>query len=71
MISPFVGVKVIEKVGSLRFWGSREGLWIAPGWSTFKKIVVAGDSGLLWRNNDGHVIMNIQDFLLNPDSLDL
>ena len=38
---------------------------------SFKKIVVAGDSGLLWRNNDGHVIMNIQDFLLNPDSLDL
>ena len=38
---------------------------------SFKKIVIAGDSGLLWRNNDGHVIMNILDFLLNPDSLDL
>ena len=38
---------------------------------SFKKIVVVGDSGLLWRNNDGHVIMNILDFLMNPDSLEL
>ena len=38
---------------------------------SFKKIVVTGDGGLLWRNNDGHVIMNILEFLLNPNSLDL
>lgn len=36
-----------------------------------KKIVVVGDSGLPWRNNDGHVIMNILDFLMNPNSLEL
>ena len=34
MISPFVGAKVIEKFGSLRFLGIREGLWAAPGWPT-------------------------------------
>ena len=38
---------------------------------SFKKIVVVGDGGLLWRNNDGHVIMNVLDFLLNPNSLEL
>ena len=38
---------------------------------SFKKIVVVGDSGLLWRNNDGHVIINILDFLMNPNSLEL
>ena len=34
MISPFVGAKVIEKFGSLRFWDIRERLWIAPAWPT-------------------------------------
>lgn len=38
---------------------------------SFKKIVVVGDGGLLWRNNDGHVMINILDFLLNPNSLEL
>ncbi len=34
MNAPFCRVKVIEKVGSLRFWSSREGLWIPPNWAT-------------------------------------
>lgn len=38
---------------------------------SFKKIIVTGDGTKIWRNNDGHTIMNIQDFLLNPNSLDL
>ena len=38
---------------------------------SFKKIIVTGDGTRIWRNNDGHTIMNIQDFLLNPDSLDM
>ena len=38
---------------------------------SFRKIIVTGDSTRIWRNNDGHTIMNIQDFLLNPDSLDI
>ena len=38
---------------------------------SFKKIIVVGDGGLTWRNNDGHVMINILDFLLNPDSLKL
>jgi len=38
---------------------------------SFKKIIVVGDGGLLWRNNDGHLIINVMDFLLNSDSLDL
>ena len=38
---------------------------------SFKKIVVVGDGGLPWRNNDGHLIIDILDFLLNPNSLEL
>ena len=38
---------------------------------SFKKIIVTKDSGNLWRNEQGIVIMNIRDFLLNKDSLDL
>ena len=38
---------------------------------SFRKIIVTGDNTRICRNNDGHTIMNIQDFLLNPDSLDL
>ena len=38
---------------------------------SFRKIIITGDSTRIWRNNDGHTIMNIQDFLLNPDSLDM
>ena len=38
---------------------------------SFKKIIVTADGTKVWRNNDGHTIMNIQDFLLNPNSLDL
>jgi predicted AAA+ superfamily ATPase len=38
---------------------------------SFRKIIVTGSGPGVWRNDDGHTIMNIQDFLLNPDSLDL
>lgn len=38
---------------------------------SFKKIIVVKDDIKLWRNEDGIVIMGIQEFLLNPDSLDL
>ncbi len=38
---------------------------------SFKKIIVTGENTRLWRNEDGFLIMNIQDFLLNPNSLEL
>ena len=38
---------------------------------SFKKIIVTKDTGKLWRNERGIVIINIKDFLLNQDSLDL
>ena len=38
---------------------------------SFKKIVVVNDDSPVWRNNDGILIINIKDFLLNPNSLDL
>lgn len=38
---------------------------------TFKKIIVVKDNIKLWRNEDGIVIMGIQEFLLNKNSLDL
>lgn len=38
---------------------------------SFKKIIVVKDNIKLWRNEDGIVIIGIQEFLLNPDSLDL
>ncbi|WP_239391029.1 ATP-binding protein [Cloacibacillus sp. An23] len=37
----------------------------------FKKIVVTKDSPTPWYNESGVLIMNIFDFLLNPDSLDI
>ncbi len=38
---------------------------------SFKKIIIVKDDIKLWRNEDGIVIMGIQEFLLNPNSLDL
>ena len=38
---------------------------------SFKKIIVVKDNIKLWRNEDGIVIMVIQEFLLNKNSLDL
>lgn len=38
---------------------------------SFKKIIVVKDDIKLWRNEDGIVIIGIQEFLLNQDSLDL
>lgn len=37
----------------------------------FKKIIVVKDNIKLWRNDDGILIIGIQEFLLNKDSLDL
>lgn len=37
----------------------------------FKKIVVVKDNIKLWRNDDGILIIGIQEFLLNKNSLDL
>ena len=37
---------------------------------SFKKIIVVKDRIKLWRNEKGIVVMDIMDFLLNPDSLD-
>ena len=38
---------------------------------SFKKIIVVKDRIKLWRNEKGIVVMDIMDFLLKPDSLDL
>ena len=38
---------------------------------SFKKIIVVKDNIKLWRNEEGIVIIGIQEFLLNQDSLDL
>ena len=38
---------------------------------SFKKIIVVKDNIKLWRNEDGILIIGIQEFLLNPNSLDL
>ncbi len=37
----------------------------------FKKIIVVKDNIKLWRNDDGILIIGIQEFLLNKDSLEL
>lgn len=37
----------------------------------FKKIIIVKNGGRLWRTEKGVVVINILDFLLNPDSLDL
>lgn len=38
---------------------------------SFKKIIVTQDLGKPWRNDKGYLIINILDFILNPNSLDL
>ena len=38
---------------------------------SFKKIIVVRDNIKLWRNEDGIMVIGIQEFLLNPNSLDL
>ena len=38
---------------------------------SFKKIIVVKDNIKLWRNEDGILIIGIQEFLLNKNSLDL
>jgi uncharacterized protein len=38
---------------------------------SFKKIIVVNGQTPLWRNEQGITIMNIFDFLLKPESLDL
>lgn len=38
---------------------------------SFKKIIVTGDLIPFWRNDHGFLIMNILDFLLSPNSLEL
>lgn len=38
---------------------------------SFKKIIVVRDNIKLWRNEDGIVVMGIQEFLLDKNSLDL
>lgn len=38
---------------------------------SFKKIIVVRDNIKLWRNDEGTVIMGIEEFLLNKDSLNL
>lgn len=38
---------------------------------SFKKIIITGDRTKLWRNEKGYVIINILDFLLKENSLDL
>ena len=38
---------------------------------SFKKIIVVKDNIKLWRTEEGIVVMGIQEFLLNPNSLDL
>lgn len=37
---------------------------------SFKKIIIVKDHCKAWRNEKGYLIMNIMDFLLNPDSLE-
>lgn len=38
---------------------------------SFKKIIVVKDNIKLWRTEEGIVVMGIQEFLLNQNSLDL
>ncbi len=38
---------------------------------SFKKIIVVKDNIKLWRTEDGILVIGIQEFLLNPNSLDL
>ncbi len=38
---------------------------------SFKKIIIVKDNIKLWRTEDGIVVMGIQEFLLNQNSLEL
>ena len=38
---------------------------------SFKKIIVTQDHVKAWRNEKGYLVINVLDFLLNPNSLDL
>lgn len=38
---------------------------------SFKKIIITQDRTKLWRNEKGYMIINLLDFLLNPNSLEL
>ena len=38
---------------------------------SFKKIIIVKDDINLWRNEEGILIISLEEFLLNPDSLDL
>lgn len=38
---------------------------------SFKKIIVVQDNVLPWHNEKGYLIINLYDFLLNPDSMEL
>lgn len=38
---------------------------------SFKKIIITGDRTKLWRNEKGYVVINILDFLLKDNSLEL
>ncbi len=38
---------------------------------SFKKIIIVKEDIKLWRNEEGIVIMSLEEFLLNPNSLDL
>ena len=38
---------------------------------SFKKIIVVNSNTPVWRNDQGILVMNLYDFLLNEDSLDM
>ena len=38
---------------------------------SFKKIIVVKEDINLWRNEEGILIIGLEEFLLNPNSLDL
>ena len=38
---------------------------------SFRKVVITGDMSLTYYNDDGVLFMNIFDFLLKPESLNL
>ena len=38
---------------------------------SFKKMIVVNSNTPVWRNDQGILVMNLYDFLLNEDSLDM
>ena len=38
---------------------------------SFKKVIVVQDNVAPWHSEEGYLIVNLLDFLLNPDSLSL